>query len=176
MPNINIFERTGAANTFSQRVATHNLPPGLLVANSILNKSFLSDTRVSHLKLQKLIYFVYKKYLQDTGHPLFAEYFEVWTYGPVLRSVYNAFKHFGHGLISEYAYDTPSHSNRIFIVSKKDVSFQRALDWVWSVYGNVSANRLVELTHEKDSAWSVAKNKRDGFLDDEVIALERWAF
>lgn len=45
---------------------------------------------VTHLKLQKLVYYAQAWYLANTGVPLFAEDFQAWVHGPVLRSLYDS--------------------------------------------------------------------------------------
>ena len=161
-------------NILGRRQAIQNLAPELLVANSILKMAFSRGVAISHLKLQKLLYFVYKKYLQDTGRPLFEEYFEVWTYGPVLPSVYHTFKKYDSSDIDDYAYAKFDVSKKILIVSRSDTSFYEALNWVWTVYGYYNARMLVDLTHEDDTAWSLADKREEAYLDDRDILQEKW--
>ena len=143
----------------------------LLVANSILNRAFSEKKPISHLKLQKLIYFVYKRFLQETHLPLFDEYFEVWTYGPVLRSVYDAFKDYGSGSIGDYAY---GDNDKVFLISEKHADFYEALDWVWKDYGSYDAFELSDLTHRESSAWQKSKDADELLIDDDLIMSEGW--
>ena len=53
----------------------------LNVGNNILKRGFSENIDITPMKLQKLIYLVYKKYYQDTKKVLFSEPFEVWKYG-----------------------------------------------------------------------------------------------
>lgn len=152
------------------------LSPELLVANCVLNKAFSKGASVTNLKLQKLIYFVYKKHLKDTGYALFGDFFEVWTYGPVLPSVYHAFKRYGANDIDDYAYSTYDSSKRILIVSSSDTAFYGALEWVWTVYGNSDAISLVGLTHKEGTAWHIADKRKSAYLDDLDIMQEEWHF
>ena len=61
-------------------------------ANTFLEMAFEEKIDVSPMKLQKLLYFANKRYLKDTGSPLFAESFQSWKYGPVLSSIYYEFR------------------------------------------------------------------------------------
>ena len=98
----------------------------LLVANSALDKAFSEGYKITHMKLQKIIYLTHKKYLETTGKPLFNEFFEVWTWGLVLPSVYQAFKHYRSLDISElYTIDGAT-----LIVAKRHIDFYEALNWV----------------------------------------------
>ena len=78
----------------------------MLVANTILKRAFEENVDVSPMKLQKLMYFVYKKYIQDTGAALFDEFFEVWQNGPVLPTVYHEFKQYKKTPIKRYKTDS----------------------------------------------------------------------
>ena len=152
------------------------LSPELLVANSVLSVAFSKGVAVTHLKLQKLVYFVYKKYLKDTGYALFAENFEVWTYGPVLPSVYRVFRKYGSGAIDDFAYPTFRLDRKAFVVARAHADFYAALDWVWAVYGGFGAMELVDITHREGTAWSIADSKKSAFMDDKDISREEWAY
>ncbi|MBQ7262906.1 MAG: DUF4065 domain-containing protein [Synergistaceae bacterium] len=49
---------------------------------------------VAPLKLQKLLYYCQGYALALTGKPLFPEPVEAWRYGPVVDSVYQAYKRY----------------------------------------------------------------------------------
>lgn len=51
-----------------------------------------SATRVTHLKLQKLLYYVYAEFLLKTSEALFNEPLVAYAYGPVVESVYHRYK------------------------------------------------------------------------------------
>ena len=55
----------------------------LSVGNTILKRARNDGIDITPMKLQKMIYIVYKEYLKQTGRSLFPERFEVWKYGPV---------------------------------------------------------------------------------------------
>ena len=69
------------------------------VSNYIINYVNSGDKKLctlSHLKLQKLLYYVQATYLAHTdGSPIFVNDIEKWQYGPVVREVYYEFKDFG---------------------------------------------------------------------------------
>ena len=70
----------------------------LCVANSILRRGFKEKRDITPMKLQKLMYFVFKKFYQETGERLFPERFEAWRYGPVIDNVYQVFKKYGSNI------------------------------------------------------------------------------
>lgn len=75
------------------------------VANYIVAEAVKRGQPVTHLKLQKLLYYVVAKYLKDTGEYLITEPIYKWQFGPVAKEVYHAFKTYGSEVIkSPYAY------------------------------------------------------------------------
>ena len=63
-----------------------------------LNATLLADFilqhygSMSHLKLQKLLYYVEAYHLAYFGKPVVKENFEAWVHGPVCREVYNSLR------------------------------------------------------------------------------------
>ncbi|WP_159800891.1 Panacea domain-containing protein [Arthrobacter zhaoguopingii] len=99
---------------------------------------------VTHLKLQKLLYFAQANFLASTDQRLFDEDLEAFRHGPV---VYKAYQRF-------------SGSDQIIVA--RDSSFQdvasphvpadseRFLHRVWNQYKDFSAGQLRNLTHMQD--------------------------
>lgn len=141
-----------------------------VIANTILKLAFEEDVQVTPMKLQKLIYFVYKDFLQTTGHKLFNEEFETWKYGPVLSSVYYEFSSFGANPITKFARDANENVGIIDLKSDSDVT--TSILKTWEMYNKYSGIELSKLTHIKDSAWSKAKENENRTLKDEDIANE----
>ncbi|MCL1999642.1 MAG: DUF4065 domain-containing protein [Turicibacter sp.] len=141
-----------------------------IIANSILEKAFAENIAITPMKLQKLLYFTYKRYLQETDTPMFEEYFEVWTWGPVLPSVYKRLKDYRLKGINDYIRE----NNSIFVVSDKEKAFHKALDWVWYHYSEHSPSELSDITHAENSAWSKAKEAKNLYIDDDDIKEEQW--
>ena len=80
------------------------------VANNFLRRGKADEIEITPLKLQKLIYFLYKDYLKRTNDMLFSEPFETWTLGPVVPSVYAEFSSYGKNAIQTYAKDSQGNS------------------------------------------------------------------
>ena len=111
----------------------------------------LSDPKVgdliSNLKLQKLCYYAQGFHLALHDKKLFPEKIEAWTHGPVIRELYQKYKKYGDGVIP-----TPGS----FDISIYDKNTQELLDEVYSVYGQYSAWKLRNMTHE-EPPWKEAK-------------------
>ena len=72
------------------------------IANYIIYFSTSETNKgLSNLKLQKILYFVYGRYLAKNNLSLFDESIEKWQYGPVTPSVYHTFKDYGVNEINE---------------------------------------------------------------------------
>lgn len=120
------------------------------IAAYIVELSQNTGEPVTNMKLQKLVYYTYAWYAAEKGKPLFEEPIEAWKYGPVVASVYEAYKSFGADVIK-----APQEGD-----SKNLDSFTISLiDDIFKVYGGKSAIELVELTHS-EAPW------RDTFNPD----------
>lgn len=141
------------------------------LANSILKRAFEERERITPMKLQKLLYFVYRDYLQTTGEPLFTEQFETWQYGPVLPSVYDEFKCYESNNIKKFARDAKGN---VFVVDEDTPSeLSKSIDKIWKKYRGYSGIELSEITHEDGSAWSKAFDAKKSVLDIEDIKNDR---
>lgn len=105
---------------------------------------------ISNLKLQKLVYYAQGFSLALYGQPLFAERIEAWLHGPVVPDLYHHYKAFGSGHIPHpEAFDFGTFS----------AEERELLDEVYEAYGQYSAWRLRQLTHD-ESPW--IENYREG--------------
>ncbi|MDR1532286.1 MAG: DUF4065 domain-containing protein [Clostridiales bacterium] len=143
----------------------------LHVANNILERAFKEERAVSPMKLQKLIYFIYKRYLQNAHDSLFNERFEAWKYGPVVLSVYHQLKKYGSRPIKDF-YRNPI--GEVWKVGDDKAEFSGALDAIWQRYKGYNGIDLSALTHQKNTAWYNAMENGKRFLDDDDILAEEW--
>ena len=116
---------------------------------------------LTHLKLQKLLYYSQAWYLALKGSPLFSDNFEAWIHGPANRSIFRRFKDYEYHPISE----CPT-------LPKLPLSIVKHLIQVFKVYGGRSALELELMTH-KEPPW---RRAREGYKPDEscrkVISLD----
>lgn len=146
----------------------------LNISNNILKKSFDENIPITPMKLQKLIYILYKTYLKETNKSLFRESFQAWKNGPVLKTVYDEFKLYGANNIECYYSCSSVENCKIFTMVEEDKSepFKNILNSVWNKYKNYSPKELSKLTNLKNGAWEKAKSK-DGLLNDIDIIQEK---
>ena len=103
---------------------------------------------ISNLKLRKLVYSCQALQLALYDMPLFTEDVVAWQHGPVTRELYNAYKHFERNPVPK-----PDHPP-LFDDETRDFS-----DEVYQVYGQFSAWKLRNLTHEEDPYTGVTHNQ-----------------
>ena len=144
----------------------------LTVSNNILRRAFDENIPVSPMKLQKLVYFTYKRYLQEYGNRIFNEPFEAWKYGPVVVSVYYQFNKYGSKRVKDYFRD----NNRDVweINESKSNEFASSLNYVWNEYKGYNGIDLSSLTHKRDTAWFKTISDHRRFIEDKDIKNEAW--
>lgn len=96
---------------------------------------------ISNLKLQKLVYYAQGFHLAMYGKPLFSEDIIAWAHGPVVPSLYRKYKAYG-------AEGIPRTDEGIDL-SKYTENVCSLLDEIYEVYGQFSAWKLRNLTHEE---------------------------
>lgn len=121
------------------------------LCNNILQRGKREKIDVSPMKLQKLMYYVCRDYVHETGQMPISEDFEVWQYGPVLPSVYGEFKSFGAKPITCYAKDASGHSYKVS--ESENPTLSMIIDVVWAKYKNITGIDLSKKTHQKGSGW-----------------------
>ena len=101
------------------------------------NESCRMRTFDGNAKLQKLVYYTQAMYSALYDKPLFTDRIEAWENGPVVRKIYN-------------------HKNNNRFESMEKPAFnsetERVLKVVNSVYGSLTTNELIELTHD-ETPW-----------------------
>lgn len=130
------------------------------VANLMLDEADRSETKVTNLALQKLLYFAHAIFLIETKRPLVGGYFEAWQYGPVHPAVYSAFKSAGSTPISFRAMrQDVLTGEQNDIVSPTDSVTRRHIARIMASYGQLSPGRLVDISHAKGAPWDYIADK-----------------
>jgi len=107
---------------------------------------------ISNLKLQKMVYYAQGFYLaMEGGKPLFDDSIEAWAHGPVIPTLYREYREYGSGPIP-----TPEDFNQDDV----DEEIRILLDEVYNVFGQFSAWKLRNMTHDEPpwkKAWEADK-------------------
>lgn len=122
------------------------------------------DAGFTHLKLQKLLYYMQGFCLAKTGSPLFMENIEAWKLGPVVREVWYECKDFGAEILPIGDYQQ-LYSRMVF--DDYQLSMMR---WVYSIRGHLTGRELVDKTHT-ERPWIRAWSKgRGGIISPPSMA------
>lgn len=112
------------------------------VAQFFIQKGLAEDDEsgISNLKLQKLLYYTKGFYQAIFEEPLFPEQFCAWTHGPVIPDLYHTYQHYGQAPIDQLDYDPSEKFNEEQL---------ELLNEVWTVFGQYSAWKLRDMTHNE---------------------------
>lgn len=122
------------------------------IANFYIDLSnCIPENSIDNLKLSKLLFFAQGWYMVKFGLPLFDDDIQAWDYGPVIPSVYRAFKCCGANDIEEPTELFDEHR-----LSNDEVCL--LLD-VYSEYGKYTGWALKNMTHEKGTPWDKVYEK-----------------
>ncbi len=114
---------------------------------------------VSNLKLQKLLYYSQGFHLATGGSRLFSDHIEAWTHGPVVPRIYREYSHYGASAI-------PRPSD--FDPNTIDLETRELLNEVYQVYGQYSAWKLRNMTHE-EAPWVEGRKRPDNLITPESL-------
>lgn len=130
-----------------------------LVANAFLHKAMQSRADVTHMKLQKLVFFAHAWGLALNGASPVAERPEAWQHGPVFETVYHALKGVGTGAVSDpiESFDPVDGCLKGLVPNIGDRVFWGLVDQVWERYGAFSGLQLSALAHEPGGPWARAR-------------------
>lgn len=117
-----------------------------MVADYLLCVFHAKGDPLTHLKLQKLVYYVQAWYLALYEEPLFNDRFEAWIHGPVVRVLYDKFKDYSWLPIDYVPATCPDLSEDIV----------QHIDEVLAVYGDYTAEYLECLVH-REHPWIVSR-------------------
>jgi uncharacterized phage-associated protein len=132
------------------------------VANYFLNKSIPgTPLAITHLKLQKLVYYAQGWNLAINRKPLFQEEIRAWEHGPVVPELYNEYRRYGYFSIPTEIFSNKENGNNIF--NKVEL---KVLDQVWDAYGEYDGKFLEELTHQEDP-WLYTR--RNGKIEQDSM-------
>lgn len=133
------------------------------LANHLLDVADALGLPLTHMAVHKIAYFAHGWHLAQTAEPLITEEFEAWEYGPVLPTLYAAFKDAGRQPVRSRAvafnpvtqHRTIAHAR----VAPKDAALIRD---IMRAYGRMNALTLSDLTHRPGGPWDRVWNAGNG--------------
>jgi uncharacterized phage-associated protein len=149
----------------------------IAVANWLIDKNLSDRSGLTHLKVQKLLYYAQGLFLAYFDYPLFEDNIEAWRYGPVIQSIYHALHDYkdeeilnpiqGYVIIDGvYTLGIP----KITFSHDDEVKFINAF---WDKYSKLDPWLLVNSTHKKNTPWSQVINANiEGQSYNQIIPIE----
>jgi uncharacterized phage-associated protein len=118
-----------------------------------------------HTKLLKLLYLIDEESVKRTGVPITWLNYKAWMHGPVTEDVYYS-KIKGHNKFSDYvSFNDMANGSCIIkpVAQFDDGEFSdldlQVINDILKLYGGKTARQLVDLTHQPDSLYDIAKKK-----------------
>ena len=169
---------TEASSTHSQTFNFNNVGSDIITSNDIhitscienIAKWFLSQSSLSHKKLQKLCYYAYCWFIVFFNdietvdnqecivlNTICKEKFQAWIHGPVCPELYQHYKKYGWQEIP-----------KVDCSPRFNVEIENLLCKVWEAYGKFSADQLESLAHS-EYPWI---NARKGIDSGEACCNE----
>jgi len=148
------------------------------IANEFLDLSDQAGRKITQIEIQKLVYFAHGWNLALKEAPLIGELIEAWRYGPVVRTLYDAFKRFGSDPITEKALSWGMRGDGKFTCEipaiqsedpAEDFYARELVRNIWQKYGSLAPFKLVEITHLPDSPWRQAFEQSKAYIPNESI-------
>lgn len=142
-----------------------------VIANALIRKAQEHGEKLTHLKLQKLVFFAHGWHLAMTGKPLISDDIEAWPYGPVIPSLYHELKHYGSRGIEGYLVEPDKSTGelRALVPSPADIQAWQMIDYAWRRYGPHGAIDLSNMTHRAGSPWHLARAAGEDVIPSESI-------
>lgn len=140
----------------------------LAVANEFLILGSQDEQLLTPMQLIKLCYIAHGWYLAFTSKELITEPIEVWKHGPVIPSIYHAFKTYGDNSIVTTAKFLPEPSSDYqdldldfeeLLLPDWETDKKKVIRWVWKHYRKYDGYQLSQLTHKEDSPWFQARQQ-----------------
>lgn len=127
----------------------------LTVAQYLLNKADRIERPLTPMQIIKLVYLCHGWMLGLYRRPLIEDDVEAWRYGPVIRRLYSAVKHYRSEPIVKPLMQDSDVANE-FDENEKDV-----MDQVFDIYGKYTGIELSKLTHAPGTPWSEIRSADD---------------
>jgi uncharacterized phage-associated protein len=133
-----------------------------VIAIALIKRGIEEQNFIDPMKLQKLLYIAQGVYLAQNEEPLFQEKIEAWKFGPVVPSVYQAYKFYGSEKITDLKrlYDFLPSEQLEQEAEKLDSNVNDIIDKVWDTFKDTAPIKLSSWTHIDGSPWH--RNYRPG--------------
>lgn len=126
---------------------------------------------ITHLKLQKLLYYAQGISLALYDKELFYENIEAWPHGPVVRNVYNNYEVNGRNPINIEMRD---EEETLLKNITNDNNTNNALNLTYDNFAIYTAWQLRQMTHENGSPWDITERTIGLFQPIDVNLIKKY--
>ncbi|SEJ75583.1 Uncharacterized phage-associated protein [Deinococcus reticulitermitis] len=126
--------------------------PAEKVANRLLELAARDGRLLTHMQLQKLLYFAHGLSLGLHGRRLVRNNFHAWPHGPVSPALYRKLEAFGASPV-----DRPLPDPQPELALDADAA--EVLERTYAAYGHMDGWQLREISHLPGSPWDVANTE-----------------
>ncbi len=129
------------------------------VANFFIEKSLEYNTPLTHLQIQKMIFFAHAVYFKKYHKPLIVDPVFAWKYGPVIQNLYFQLKDYGESPITKkitIPAIAPYGDGLILKTPEVNPKNTELIDFLMRAYntlGKMTGGQLCALSHAKGGAW-----------------------
>ncbi|MBZ7936520.1 DUF4065 domain-containing protein [Campylobacter sp. B0100352/1] len=141
----------------------YNAYSGKRIANEFIKLSKTKKNSLTHMQIQKLVYFAHAMSLATYERPLVRETFQAWPYGPVNVAIYQELQGSGKKEITKLL---KADDDSIDL----DEESKNIIEAVYNKFGKKNAWELSEISHN-DSPWKKVfqENKSNAIQNEDII-------
>ena len=144
--------------------------PAAAVANTFIALADKRGRELTHMQLQKLLYFAHGWHLGLEEGPLCEEHAQAWEYGPVFPSLYQDLKRWGKHPVEEPITKTYLTKGRLRAHRQEHTPYLPDADEfalavvnkVWELYGPLSGFELSAISHDAKGPWARMRKETIG--------------
>ena len=141
------------------------------IANYLLWRFDAQEFSISNMKMNKLLYFVQGWGYVIEDKALIRNHFVAWEYGPVIKSIYDEFKHYVASPIAQPAKFMNYKSGVVEIVPFDDLDETciNVIEKIAPFYVEKTAAELSTITHKPGGPWETVRKS----TGNEAALLQR---
>jgi uncharacterized phage-associated protein len=127
------------------------------ICNLLISRPDTHTFALTNLRLNKLLYFIQGWALTSRREGIIRNHFLAWKYGPIVKPVFESFKIYGDGTITEPAryLDYASGERRPVAYDQISAADAQIIMRVFSAYDRYTTGQLVQMSHEPGGPWDV---------------------
>lgn len=128
-----------------------------IVAKEFVRMGSSSESPVTQMKLQKMVFFAHGLHLALYDTPLCSEPFFAWKFGPVIPSIYQLYKKWGSSpIIAQPPAIKPSEVSAVSESYTLSSTEMEAIEYTWEITKNLDGVTLSNWSHAANSPWAKA--------------------